>query len=88
MITEPLLGYLADGLASDPQLLLGVEHVAGVDHRLVVAALERDRAAVDPAQQLALLQVRQIAPDRLGRHVEAPRQVGDVDRAAPAARGT
>ena len=65
-----VVGYLADRLPPDAQLLRGVVHVSGVDHRLVVVALDRHRAAVDAPQQLTLLQVGQVTADRLGRDVE------------------
>ena len=86
MMTEPRSGTCATARGRDPQLLLRVDHVAGLDHRLVAHALDRDRAAVHAAQQLPALQVREVAADRLGRHAVAPRQVRDVDRALRAAR--
>ena len=55
---EPRSRHLQRRLAPDPQLLLGVEHFPGVDHRFVVAPLERHRPAVDAAQQQAFLQLR------------------------------
>src|ERR671910_53455 len=78
-----VLGNVVDGFPPDAQLLLGVLHVARVDHWFMVEALEGHRAAVHPAEQLTLLHVRQVAANRLGGDVEAARQVRDVDRAAP-----
>ena len=72
--------HLTRRLPPDPELLVGVEHPAGVDHRLVVTALERHRTAVHPAQELAILKVGQVATDRLGRDPELLGEGGDIDR--------
>jgi hypothetical protein len=71
---------LLDGLRRDPQLLFGIRDVARGEQRLVVDSLDRNRAAMDAAQEIPALHVRQVAADRLRAHPIAAGQVGDVDR--------
>ena len=75
-----VLRHLLDGLGRDPQLLLGVDHVARRQQRLVVDPLHGHGAAVHAAKEIPALHVGQVAPDRLRAHPVAAGEVRHIHR--------
>ena len=78
------VGQLVERRARDALLLGDRVHLAVGDARLDAETLDRDRAAVHPAQHAAALEGGQIAPHGLGCHREVAGQTGDLDPAADA----
>src|SRR5258708_32215727 len=59
----------------------------GLDRRLGNHPLDRDRATVHAQDEAAMLQIREVAPDRLADHGETVCERGDRDSFFPADQG-
>ena len=77
-----LVGQLGERQPGDPLLLGGEDAVARRQGGLEAEPLDRDRAAVDAAQEGVTLEGREVAPDRLGRDAELLGQRRHLDPAA------
>jgi len=65
-----------EGGSGDPVLLVDVAAGAELERGLEAAALQGDRAAVDPLHDAAVGEHLEVAPDRLDAHPEIGREIG------------